>query len=1145
MSTEKITKDGGEKNTPTLPPLFRRVDWLTFAITTLLVFIGYFLTVAPDVTLEDSGELATGSFYAGVPHPPGYPLWSVVTYLFTKLFPVGNIAYRVAVASAVAGALAAGLLGLLVSRGSSMIIEGIAEFKELPRKLENAICVVSGVTAGLLMAYNGYMWSQSVIVEVYPLSVLSLMGVCCLVLRWMYAPHQLRYIYWAWFLFGICFTNHQTLIVAAMGLEVAIIAAQPKLGRDLLLWNAIVYILGLFILMSHVLGQFEPSEMVIYLFHIVGISSLIGCIWLAFITKGLGKLSVPVLIMFGLWIVGAAFYFYMPITSMTNPPMNWGYARTWDGFLHALSRGQYEKTNPTNFFSDPMRLVMQLGLYLEWAKDEFNLVCLTLAAVPIAFFFRLQKRERAWLIGLAGIWFCLAIVLLILLNPAPDRASQGLNKVFFASSYTVIAMYIGYGLTLIAASLATQYKRFRLWAICGGVVAATLALKTLFDTTQTFGGGRSFLETITRSFAPNQYGLPVHAGLILVGLACLFILINVVFRAKAQMTVVLAIFALLPTYSIMNHWADNEEREHWFGYWFGHDMFTPPFGVYPQMTRDAVLFGGTDPGRFCPTYMIFCESFTPHDKQPKEDQKFDRRDVYIITQNALADPTYLEYIRAQYNRSTQIDPPFFQEMLRSKREVEQNYTTNALARLAYQTLDRPFTSFGAKVEARRRAEGIYPPKEIYTPTPEDSSRCFAEYMADAQQRLDHDLRFPAEPHQIKQGEEVHMTPGDNRVSVSGQVAVMSINGLLTKVIFDHNPTNEFFVEESFPLDWMYPYLSPFGVIMKINRQPMDELSEDAIKKDHEFWSRYSERLIGNWVTYDTSVKDIAAFVEKVYLEHDYNGFKGDRKFIRDDQGQKAFSKLRSSIGGIYDWRFHHSKNSADQQRMLKEADFAFRQSFAFCPYSPEAVFRYVNLLLSTGRVEDALIVAQTCRKLDPNNGQVAGLVKQLEGFKTQGGAVSQPQPNVQQLEKEINDNPTNFQSAFNLAGAYLQMQQTDRAVQVLDRVLTNDHADPSAMIFLAKAYAQLSNFPKLEISLEKLTQLQPHSPEAWCDLAAMKVAIGKNPEGIKDLRRCLEENSKRLAENPKAANLLTVIRADQRFNGLHALPEYQQLVPAK
>src|SRR5687767_10175144 len=129
-----------------------------------------------------------------------------------------------------------------------------------------------------------------------------------------------------------------------------------------------------------------------------------------------------------------------------------------------------------------------------------------------------------------------------------------------------------------------------------------------------------------------------------------------------------------------------------------------------------------------------------------------------------------------------------------------------------------------------------------------------------------------------------------RVQVQGQVAVMAINGLLTKVIFERNPNNEFYVEESFPLEWMYPHLTPFGVIMKINRQPVPELTEEMLRRDHEFWSKYSERLIGNWITYDTSVKEIADFVERVYLRKDFRGFKGDLKFARDDQAQKAFSK---------------------------------------------------------------------------------------------------------------------------------------------------------------------------------------------------------------------------------------------------------------
>ena len=66
-------------------------------ITFTFVFIAYYLTIAPEMTLEDSGELATGSFYAGIPHPPGYPVWTIFTDL-GRLMPIGNVAWRVALA---------------------------------------------------------------------------------------------------------------------------------------------------------------------------------------------------------------------------------------------------------------------------------------------------------------------------------------------------------------------------------------------------------------------------------------------------------------------------------------------------------------------------------------------------------------------------------------------------------------------------------------------------------------------------------------------------------------------------------------------------------------------------------------------------------------------------------------------------------------------------------------------------------------------------------------------------------------------------------------------------------------------------------------------------------------------------------------
>ena len=58
-----------------------------------------------------------------------------------------------------------------------------------------------------------------------------------------------------------------------------------------------------------------------------------------------------------------------------------------------------------------------------------------------------------------------------------------------------------------------------------------------------------------------------------------------------------------------------------------------------------------------------------------------------------------------------------------------------------------------------------------------------------------------------------------------------------------------------------------------------------------------------------------------------------------------------------------------------------------CPYSPEAVFRYAQLLIQQRRFDDALLVAQTCLKLEPENGQVRGLVDNLKSYKKQGAGV--------------------------------------------------------------------------------------------------------------------------------------------------------------
>jgi len=234
--------------------------------------------------------------------------------------------------------------------------------------------------------------------------------------------------------------------------------------------------------------------------------------------------------------------------------------------------------------------------------------------------------------------------------------------------------------------------------------------------------------------------------------------------------------------------------------------------------------------------------------------------------------------------------------------------------------------------------------------------------------------------ELKPGERAVQDAATGKLSISGQVAVMEINGLLAKVMFDKTHDHDFYVEESFPLDWMYPYLEPHGLIMKINRQPLAGLSEDIVSQDRDYWTKYVTPMIGGWLNDDTPLSEVAAFVEKVHLRHDLGGFTGDPRFVQSDFSCKMFSKLRSSIAGIYVWRLDHAAGEAESERMARAADFAFRQAWALCPYSPEAVFRYANFLTKQKRSADAFLVASATLKLEPNNIQVRNLVAQLQQF---------------------------------------------------------------------------------------------------------------------------------------------------------------------
>jgi beta-lactamase regulating signal transducer with metallopeptidase domain len=271
--------------------------------------------------------------------------------------------------------------------------------------------------------------------------------------------------------------------------------------------------------------------------------------------------------------------------------------------------------------------------------------------------------------------------------------------------------------------------------------------------------------------------------------------------------------------------------------------------------------------------------------------------------------------------------------------------------------------------------------KIYTPTDADLQKSFQDYTTDAQRRLAHDQQFPNEPRQLKPGEEVKLD-SNGRIQLSSHMNVIGIRELLTKTIFDKNPDREFYVEESFPLDWLYPYLEPHGLIMKIDRQPLPALSDEIVWRDRDYWTKYVTPMIGGWLKPDTTIGEVAAFAEKIHVKKDLSGFAGDPQFVQNEYWCKNYSKLRSSIGGLYAWRAQHAADAGERKHMNDAADFAFRQAFALCPYSLETVYRYVNLLLSEGRPADALLIAETAAKMPAmqgsNGGQMPGLIEQLK-----------------------------------------------------------------------------------------------------------------------------------------------------------------------
>ncbi|MCG3147330.1 MAG: Beta-barrel assembly-enhancing protease [Verrucomicrobiae bacterium] len=994
--------------------LFTWQEWVAAGLAFLVSGLTYLYYMTPEVTLQDSGELVTGAFNFGVPHPTGYPFWAFLGWIWCQIVPFGNPAWRVGLMSVVTGAALVGILTLLMSRSILMLLRNSPWDDKIDESMKEWLSLSTATASALLFAFNRGVWLWACVPEMRVLNVFSFILTTCLFFAWMMQPDKPRYLYATLLVLGLSMANHQTIVVMALPLVVGAVAVglvsdrkgeRPQLAGlceltfALLVSWVVVVTANAWLLAGPTESLFQQEVKLLFLAGPktaplpVMLLAGGGAIALLLFGTQAGWLSWKrALWCAAMLLLGISFYIYMPIASATNPPMNWGFASTKQGFLHSITRGQYEQLRMGSPLSKDFYL--QIWLFMSAVFHQYSLPVSIFAAVPFVVAFKFWKqikaRGRQWLIFMAVAFFTTCVGLMMILNPGLDKTQQEINLKFFAPAHGFFAILIGYGLAFTLAWIVTR------WAELPKIV---------------------------------------------VRIGCWS----------------LVLLAFIP---FTRNWATCEQRGHDFGYQFGYRMFNPG-GDYPPMDRDAFLFGGTDPGRFVPTYMIFCESqVEPRNKF--RDPNFDRRDVYIVTQNALADTTYMAYIRDHYDYS-------------------RPNPTNEATLAKYAPWQRRVFKWGWHALNR---DTMYPVEPLWIPAEQDSQRAFQEYVADVQARR-------ARGEQPDPEEEVDIVGG--RVQVRGVKGVMNINGILCKWIHDRNKQkHSFYIEESYVIPWMYPYLEPYGIIMKINKDMLPTPQENPL-----LWSQMIER-------------------DKKYWNQLVAEFTARPEFWRDNDARKTFSKLRSAIGGIYSFRKLHN-----------EAEYAFRQSLQLCPDSPEANFRFAQLLIETGKPEEAVRTLEEYQKLDPFNAKIGMAVQQIRNIQQAGIS-------LQNLEQQFAVQPRNLTNVAQLAQAYLRLNQFDRIPPLFDRFLNQPGIPAGDMLQIAQFYLSLNQAAPAIRTLEHGISIHPQDTEMHYALALVRGMTGDPANALAALTKAIQIDP----------NIRARARGDQRFNALRTDPRFQTLVNA-
>jgi tetratricopeptide (TPR) repeat protein len=682
------------------------------------------------------------------------------------------------------------------------------------------------------------------------------------------------------------------------------------------------------------------------------------------------------------WI-GLIPYSYERFASSTHPPMNWGYAAERSGFYYEVSRQQYPKSLPT-------LIKMTFGKAIGVVPKDYNPD--TTIGLPNywerlgkTFYYYGDNLQLNFTVPL--IFLTLAILFYIRRCDWPQ-----INWfIFLGASFFLL----GFMLLIIAPQDAfdfehnLQYKVFHLQSHCIFVLV--------------MGYGALALMTYFHELMPE---VPARTGRIGFAVPAIFL-------------------SLLPLWS---NFDGCSQAGHWFGYNFGADIMGP-------MDKNAVYYGGSDPGRFVPTYMAFVES--QQDNRWKRDPNFDRRDVTVITQNALCDSYYAHYIRDQYDLRFRPKPD--------------DWT--------------PFERWLGRATA-------YPEIPVTCVSDEELSACWREF----EERPDVAARVQAGGPPVR----------------TGSTDVWDINAIVAKKIFDKNKKDHtFYIEQSLPLDWMYPYLMPSGLIFKFSSEPMTDAEFKAhggVDEDRKFWDAYSQKLLS------------------------------DPRFRIDSDAILTFGKLAFWHADLYRWR-----------KMDKEQEYWLRMALALCPQLQDAVNSLAHLLLDQKRFDEAVAMVQQAENDDPRNDAYPPIMKMVKEASTFG-------KRELEVRAQLAKSPYDVQLNLDLAEL---LQDEGKFSELNDRLrtvagLTNWNHD--AMGAIIQYYVDKVHNPDAAIAfLDARAKIEPKTGELIYSLAALNASAGHKADAIKDLTQAVAVGG---------TNAVLSARIDPRFASLHGDPTFEALLNA-